>query len=171
MQEPYFSTLKVLVTLPSDLGPIFMFDNIISGLKDQIGVDLTSKAGVSPDKVDSVLQVVGQTARGKVEGVIASGGIATALSLFTKGTNTSGANGLLSGISGSIVENPISKLGLSPDIAAKLSAMAVPVLTNMVAQFNGKTLDNDASPLLEMFGGKGGGIANVAKSAFGGFFK
>jgi hypothetical protein len=144
--------------------------SIIAGLKDQIGGDLLSKAGISNDKVDDVLKVVGQTAKDKVGSEIASGGIASAMGLFSKGSNSSGANGLLSGMAGSITENLSSKLGLSPEIAAKVSSMAVPVLTNLVSSFNSKTPGEDASPLMDMFGG-GGGMLGAAKSALGGLFK
>lgn len=147
-----------------------MLDTIISGLKSQVGGDLISKAGVSPVQLDDVLKVVGQTAQNKVGNEIAGGGIASAMSLFSKGANSSGANRLLAGMSGSMVENLTSKLGLAPDVAAKVSSMVIPVLTNLVASFNSKTADDDASPLLEMFG-DGGGIAGAAKSALGGLFK
>jgi hypothetical protein len=147
-----------------------MLDSIISGLKDQIGGELVSKAGISGDRVDDVLKVVGQTAKDKVGSEIASGGLASAMSLFSKGANSSGANGLLAGISSSITENLTSKLGLSPDMAAKVSSMAVPVLTSLVASFNSKTPDDDASPLMEMFGGGSEGFAGAAKKALGGLF-
>lgn len=149
-----------------------MLDKIIGNLKSEIGGQITSKANVPPDKLDGIFSVLGDVTKREVTGHVTEGGIGNVMNLFSKKQNSSGADQLQSNISSGFISGLVSKLGLSHETSASVAGIAVPAIINMITRKNSETPDDDPSPLHDIFGGLGKGVAGSAvKSVLGKFMK
>lgn len=137
-----------------------MIDAILKTLKTEVGGQIIEKANIPSGQLDDVFKVIGESAQKEVGSQMASGGISTLMNLFSKNSNSSGANQLQSSIQSSIISGLIKKLGLSDSIAQTISQIAVPALINLISNKNSQTPDDDPSPLNDIFSqvtkGKGG---------------
>jgi CRISPR/Cas system type I-B associated protein Csh2 (Cas7 group RAMP superfamily) len=144
-----------------------MLEMILSGLKGQIGEELVSKAGVSQSQLGPVLDIIGQTTKDKVSSEMMSGGLDMVMNLFSDKPNSSGANSLLNGLTGSITQNLASKLGIDPAKAQMIAAIAMPMLIKLVTSKNNETPENDPSPLNDLFGGLAGAMGGGTQKKSG----
>jgi hypothetical protein len=146
-----------------------MLDSIIKALASETSDDLVSKIGVPTEKLDDLFKVTGDVAQDEIKNQVSKGGLDTVMNLFSKGKNSSFADGLQNNLVNSLVSNFISKLGLSKELSNKAATFIVPTLINLVTKENSKTPDNDAGPLKSIFsmGGKDSGdIGGLVKGLF-----
>lgn len=102
-----------------------------------------------------------------------SGNVSNLMNLFSDKPNSDGANKIQSKMNSGIVNELISKLGLSPAQSKNIAEVALPALINMITKKNNATPENDSSPLSEIFGaaGKGGLLGGLAKNLMDRFLK
>jgi hypothetical protein len=146
-----------------------MLDTIIKSLASETSRDLVSKIGVPTEKLDDLFKVTSDVAQDEIKNQVSKGGLDTVMNLFSKGENSSFADGLQNNLVNSLVSNFISKLGLSKELSNKAATFIVPTLINMITKENEKTPSDDASPLASIFslGGKDdGGIGGMVKGLF-----
>jgi uncharacterized protein YidB (DUF937 family) len=138
-----------------------MIDEILNVLKNEVGGQIMEKANIPSDKLDSVMNVIGDSAKKEVVSQMTSGNLSTMMNLFSNNKNSHGADDLQSSIQNNIVSGLIQKLGLSESIANTISNIAVPALIGLITKKNNETPDDDPSPLNDIFGNvmnnKGGG--------------
>ena len=130
-----------------------MIENLIEGLKDQIGGQILDKTDVQTDQLPDIFSVIGDTAKSEVKKSMLDGGLDTVMNLFSNNTNNSGANLLQSNITQGIVSGLIQKIGLNSSTASTIAGVAVPLLMNLITKKNNETPENDPSPLNALFGG------------------
>lgn len=150
-----------------------MLEQLMSSLKSEVGGQLGSQVNLPAGSIDKVFSVIGDVTKKEVTGQMLGGNLSNVMNLFSDKPNSSGANLLQSNISSGVISSLTSKLGLSPDIAKTIAAIAIPALINMITKKNNSTPDDDPSPLNEIFGGasKGGLLGGVAKGLLGRFLK
>jgi uncharacterized protein YidB (DUF937 family) len=148
-----------------------MLSNILSSLQDGVAGDLISKAGFSQDQIPGVMDVVGDVAKDKLGGELASGNIGSLMNLFSSKANTSAADGIQASLTSGIVTQLSSKLGIDSNMASTAATIIVPKLLDMITSKNNETPDTDTSFLTGMLGGDKSAMMDKAKDALGGFFK
>src|SRR4030043_637742 len=147
-----------------------MIENLIKGLKDQLGDQILTKTDVKPNQLKNIFSVIGNATKSEVKNSMMSDGLGTVMNLFSNKPNNSQANVLQSNIANSIVSGLISKLGLSHSTASLISQIAVPALMNLVTKKNNETPEDDPSPIKEIFSDKRG-MANIAGNLISRFLK
>lgn len=130
-----------------------MIENLIEGLKDQIGGQILDKTDVQSDLLPDIFSVIGDTAKTEVKNSMLDGGLDTVMNLFSNKPNDSGANLLQSNITQGIVSGLIQKIGLNSSTASTIAGVAVPLLMNLITKKNNETPEDDPSPLNALFGG------------------
>ena len=147
-----------------------MIDNLIKGLKDQVGDQILAKTDVKPSQLNSILSVIGGATKSEVKNSMKKDGLSTVMNLLSDKPNNTFADTLQSGIANSIVSGLMTKLGIKQSTASTISAIAVPALMKLITKKNNATPDDDPSPITELFGDKGG-IGNLAGKLIGNFLK
>ena len=130
-----------------------MIENLIEGLKDQIGGQILDKTDVQSNQLPDILSVIGDATKGEVKNSMLDGGLDTVMNLFSNKPNNSGANSLQSNITQGIVSGLIQKIGLNSSTAATIAGVAVPLLMNLITKKNNETPEDDPAPLNALFGG------------------
>jgi hypothetical protein len=130
-----------------------MIENLIEGLKDQIGGQILDKTDVKSNQLPDILSVIGDATKGEVKNSMLDGGLDTVMNLFSNKPNNSGANLLQSNITQGIVSGLIQKIGLNSSTASTIAGVAVPLLMNLITKKNNETPEDDPSPLNALFGG------------------
>jgi hypothetical protein len=130
-----------------------MIENLIEGLKDQIGGQILDKTDVQSNQLPDIFSVIGDTAKTEVKNSMLDGGLDTVMNLFSNKPNNSGANLLQSNITQGIVSGLIQKIGLNSSTASTIAGVAVPLLMNMITNKNNETPEDDPSPLNALFSG------------------
>lgn len=138
-----------------------MLDQILNGLKDQIGNEVQQKAGVSSNMLDDILKITGNVASKEVSKEMLGGNLDTVMNLFSNGQNNSSANSLQNNIMNGMVSSFVEKLGLNKETASTVTSIIIPALMGLITKKNNETPDNDASPLTDLFNtAVGGGDSN-----------
>ena len=143
-----------------------MIDQLINGLKDKVGGDLMKQVGLDAKQTDGAMKAAGDT----VKEVIGGGkgvDMDSVLNLFSSGSNSSGANDLMSRMGGEYLGKLTAQVGLSPDMANKVSAMVMPALTSMISDKVGGNKDM----LSSLLGGAGKGLLGDLQGKMGGLGK
>jgi hypothetical protein len=143
-----------------------MIENILEGLKEQIGDQILNKTDVKSDQLPAILSVIGDTTKNEVKSSMLDGGLSTVMNLFSNKPNSSGADLLQSNIARGIVSGLIQKIGLKSSTASVIAGLAVPMLMELITKKNNETPEDDPSPLNALFGdgdtgdGLGGNLLN-----------
>lgn len=142
-----------------------MLDNIIPLLKDKIGPDLINKLGLPSDKADQAVEAAGSS----VKEVIGDKGLdmGSLLNLFSKDSNSSGANDLLGKLGANYLGKLTGQVGLDAGKATSVKDMVIPAITALLSDKIGGNLGN----LQGLLGGKGGSLGDTAKGMLGKLFK
>lgn len=150
-----------------------MLEQIINSVKSEVGGQIAGKTNLPSGTIDKVFSVIGDVTKKEVAGQMLGGNLSNIMNLFSDKPNNDAANLIQSNISSGVLSGLTSKLGLSPQIANTIIAIAIPAIIKMVTRKNSTTPDDDPSPLNEIFGGsdKGGMIGGIAKGMLGGLFK
>ncbi len=130
-----------------------MLDQILNGLKGQIGDKLTQIPGFNANQIDDVIGITGEVVQEKVSSQLTGGGVSTLMNLFSNSSNNSAADSLQNSITEGIVSKLMSKLGLNSSIASSIAGVIVPMVISKITGENSKTPDDDPSPLANLFGG------------------
>lgn len=149
-----------------------MIEELIGKLKSEVGGQLTSKTELSSLNLDSVFSVVGDVVKTEATKEMMGGNLSSLMNLFSDKPNNDGANQIQSQMSSGIVSELIGKLGISPEQANSVVAIALPALLNMIAKKKDGNSEDDSSFLGDLLGNVGKEeIGGIAKDLLGGFFK
>ena len=150
-----------------------MLEQLINSVKSEVGGQIAGQTNLPSGTVDKVFSVIGDVTKKEVASQMIGGNLSNVINLFSNKPNNNEANLLQSNISSGVISNLTGKLGLSPQIAKTITAIAIPALINLITKKNNTTPDDDPSPLNEIFGGsgKGGMSGDIAKGMLGGLFK
>ena len=151
-----------------------MFDQLLSGVKDQAIGMLTEKTGLNADQAAGAFPLAGDAVKDGIMGAVTGGnvgGITDMLSAAVGG----GGDGLLNnmifkGIAGDFITKATSSLGIGQGLAQSAAAGLIPMLLSKIggaAKSAGDTDAIDASSIMSVFGA-GGGLADKAKDMLGG---
>ncbi len=141
-----------------------MFDQLISGVKEQLGAQLPKEANVNSGQLDGIVSVLGDVTKKEVTKEMTGGSIGGLMNLFSNSGNNSAANSIQNNITSGVVSGLIEKLGFNGSTAKMIASTAVPLVMKMITDKNSETPEDDPSPLTNMFGGDTssllGGIAS-----------
>lgn len=144
-----------------------MFEQILSTLQQQAAPELMSKLGLDQKQASGSIHAAADSVK-EVVGGSDGFGLDDVLSLFSSTKNTSGADGILSNI-GSVLQGKLTgQVGLDAGKASSVSAMVLPMITDLLS----KHVGGDANNLRSLLGGmgSGNGIADMAKGMLGKLF-
>lgn len=143
-----------------------MLDSIINDLKGAIGKDVQQRAGLSPEKAGSAIEMAGQSAKEVAEDEVRKGNIQGLMSLVNnKGAAASHSNPIVSKIGANLVGKLVTGLGLTPEVAKQVEGVVVPL---MVSYLGNRFEKEGMGGLAGMLGGgKLGGLGGM----LGGLFK
>ena len=156
-----------------------MFDNLLSGITggngggaDLLG-SLQQKFGLSQEQAAQTLPVAQESVTETLKAQALGGNMSGIMGLFGGETPAEGQkNELTSAISGNMLENLVSKVGLPESIASKIS---VDFLPQVLGFFQGKAKDENGNVsqtgIMSMLsGGNLGDVLGGLKDKLGGFF-
>ncbi len=141
-----------------------MFDQILSTLQSKAAPQLMSQLGLNEQQAGGSINAAADS----VKQVLSGGdgfGMDDVMNLFSSQKNNSAADGIMSSI-GSVLQNKLTgSVGLDASKASGVSAMLIPMITDLIS----KNVGGDAKNLQSLLGG--GGIAGMAKGMLGNLFK
>lgn len=141
-----------------------MLDQILSTLTERAAPELTGKLGLDQKQANGAIAAVGES----VQQIVGGGdgfGLDDALNLFSGAKNSVAADGILANI-GSMLQGKLTdQVGLSASQANGVSAMLLPMITELISSH----VRGDARNLQSLVGG--GGLADMAKGLFSKLFK
>lgn len=146
-----------------------MLDQLLETFKGQVGPELISKIGLTPDQANGSISA----AASSVKEVIGGGdgfGMDDVLNLFSSATNSPGANGILGNIGKVLSSKLTGEVGLNASQASGVSDMILPALTSLLSDKVGGNAANLQGLIGSFVGGNGGGIADMAKGMLGKLF-
>ncbi len=148
-----------------------MFDQLIHLAKEQLGGQLKD-AGLENDRVDSSMDVARESMQEQVKSEALGGGLGDLVSMFNGNKQVGAGDSFTTGLSKNYTDKLMSKLGLSPQMAAMVSSMVIPFL---IKKFTDKETGtaNDEGDLLSKLGldtdsGLGGLLKNLGGGKEGG---
>jgi hypothetical protein len=156
-----------------------MFDQILSTLEKEAAPALMSKLGLNQQQASGSVNA----AASSVKDVLSGGdgfGLDDVLNLFSKATNNSNADGILSQVGSALQGKLTGQVGLDAAKAGGVKDMLLPMVTNLISKHvdgDGNKLGGllqglggNAEGLLKGLGGNGGGLADAAKGMLGKLF-
>ena len=143
-----------------------MFDQILSSLKEQAAPALMDKLGLDQKQASGSIMAAADSAKEVLSGGDGFG-MDDVMNLFSSATNSSGADGILGKIGTVLMSKLTGQVGLDSNKAGGVSAMLIPMVTELITKYAGGT----AGALQSLLGGNGGGIADAAKGMLGKLFK
>lgn len=125
---------------------------------DKLGLDQKQATGSITAAADSAKEVL-------------SGGdgfgMDDVMNLFSSAKNTTGADGIMGKMGTVLMSKLTGQVGLDSTKAGGVSAMLVPMITELITKHAG----GNSGALQSLLGGNGGGIADAAKGMLGKMFK
>lgn len=143
-----------------------MFDQIISSLKEKASAELMSKIGLNEQQTTGSIHAAADSAKEVLSGGDGFG-MDDVMNLFSSAKNSAGADGIMNKIGGVLMSKLTGQVGLDSGKASGVSAMLLPMLTNLITEKSGGSADM----LKGLLGGGGGGVADAAKGMLGKLFK
>jgi hypothetical protein len=152
-----------------------MIDAILSQLKNQVAGELKSKANMSEEEVDKVVQATGKAADEEIGNSLSAGNLSTLMNLFSSQSNSSSANSLQNTLETTLTQKIVEYVGVDQSKAQMIAGIVLPQIMNLITNRNEQTPADDSSPLMDMFydvigGGKGNGgglLGGLAGRFFG----
>lgn len=141
-----------------------MIEQLLSSLQQQAAPQLMSQFGLDQKQAGGSIQAAADSVKEALGGGDGFG-MDDVLSLFSSGANSTGADGLLKNIGGLLQNKLTGQVGLDAGKASGVSAMLLPMLTDLVSKYVG----GDAKNIQSLLGG--GGLADAAKGLLGNLFK
>jgi hypothetical protein len=142
-----------------------MIDQLINELKGKVGGDLLNKVGLDPSKADGALKAAGSSVQEVIGGKGAD--MSTLLNLFSKDSNTPGANDLLGKLGSTYLGKLTGEVGLDPGKAGSVKDLVMPLLTKLLTDKIGGNKDLLGS----LMGGKAGDLVGGMAGKLGGLGK
>lgn len=142
-----------------------MIEHLINALKDKVGGDLIGNIGLDPAQADGALKAAGDTVQDVVGGN--SVDLPSVLNLFSKDSNSGGANDLLGKLGSNYLGKLTGQVGLDGAKAGSVKDLVIPVLTGMLSEKIGGNKDMIGS----LLGGKAGDMLGGAAGKLGGLGK
>ena len=146
--------------------PTPMIDQLINELKGKVGGDLIGKIGLNESQADGAVKAAGASVQEVVGGKGAD--LGTVLNLFSKDSNTAGANDLMGKLGSTLMGKLTGQVGLDAGKAGSVKDLIMPLLTNMLAEkiggnkdMLGSLMGGKANDLLGSVGGKLGGLGKM----------
>ena len=143
----------------------FMLDEIIGTLKEQVGSSLMEKVGLDQTQSDNSISAAANSVQdllGTDDGL----DIGDVLNLFSKESNTAGADGILGQLGETFMGKLTGEVGLASNQASGVKDLILPLLTSLLSE----KIGGDKGSLMNMLGGllsdqKGGGIGSLLGGA------
>lgn len=144
-----------------------MFDQILSTLEKEAAPALMSKLGLNQQQASGSVNAATDSVK-EVLGGSDGFGMDDVMNLFSSGSNTSGADGILSRVGSSMLGKLTGQVGLDAAKAGGVKEMLLPMVTDLIT----KHVGGDGSKLQGLLGGLAGGsgLAGAAKGMLGKLF-
>jgi hypothetical protein len=141
-----------------------MLDQLIQTAQQELGPKL-EQLGVKPEQIGSVFNVAQESVTGGLKNEVLGGGLDSVFSLFNGQGGHLQSNSIVSSLSDNFISSLVSKLGLDPSLASKISGVVVPFV---MEKFAGSETGSASSPtdLADKLGF--GDISNTLGNLLGG---
>lgn len=144
-----------------------MLENLLQLVKDNAGEAIINNPAIPNEHNDAACETVAGSIFDSLKNYAGEGGLSSITNLFQGGMGEN--HSLLSGISGNVIGNLMSKFNLSADTAGGLVKALVPnVMNNLINKTNDP--DDDSFDLQgivsSLTGGGGSGLLNTLKGLF-----
>ncbi len=113
-----------------------MLENLINLVKENAGEAIVNNPEVPNENNDKAIEVTGNSIMDTLRNAVSGGDISQLTSLFNGDANNAETSELAGNAKSDVVSNLIEKLGLSPEIAQRISQTVVPLV---MAKLVGKT--------------------------------
>jgi hypothetical protein len=150
-----------------------MLDTLINSIGPDVLSAVTDKFGLSQEEASKTVDTTKSSLETSVKSEVGKGNLDGLLSLFDTGANSTD-NSTFQRFAGNLSGDYIQKLGLSPDLANKISTYVLPLVIGKFSSQTGGQMDKEG--LMGMLGpgasnllkGKGG---DLLKGGLGNLFK
>ncbi len=139
-----------------------MFENLLNLVREHAGDAIINNSAVPNEKNDAAIETTTSAIMDSLKNQVSSGDLSSLAGMF-KGNTANGSNGMIDMISGNVVKNLMSKLGVENAAAANIASSLIPMVMN---KFIHKTNDpNDKSFDLQNIMSSLGGNSSLISSA------
>lgn len=142
-----------------------MIDQLINELKGKVGGDLIGKIGLNEGQADGALKAAASSVQEVIGGQGAD--LGSVLNLFSKESNTPGANDLMGKLGTNLLGKLTGQVGLDAGKAGSVKDLIIPVLTSLLADKVGGNKDMLGS----LLGGNAGNLVGDVAGKLGGLGK
>lgn len=150
-----------------------MLDNLIKSIGPEVFSAVSEKFGLSKDLASKTVDTTKASLERSVTAEINKGNLNGLLSVLNNGGNST-ENSTFQSLAGKLSGDYIQKLGLSPDLASKISTYVLPLILGKLSSKAGGNMDNDS--LISMLGPGAGNLlkgkaGDMLKGGLGNLFK
>jgi Bacterial protein of unknown function (DUF937) len=146
-----------------------MFENLLNLVKEHAGDAIVKNNAIPNEHNDTAIQTTATSIMDSLKGQVSGGNIADLAGLF-KG-NTGGASiGMMNNISGDVVKNLMSKLGIDNAAASGIASSLIPSVMNSLVKKTNDPNDSsfDLQGIIGSLGGNNSMISGVMDMLGGG---
>ncbi|NPA44930.1 MAG: hypothetical protein GXO49_05290 [Chlorobi bacterium] len=130
-----------------------MLEELLAGLKNDALGAINDHPDVPNEKLGDIMDVIGNVTKEHVaKEAVNSNGLGNLMNLFSESENNENANSLQSNIMNSVIDGLMGKAGLGKSGASAAASAILPMVLNAITSKNSSTPDDDASPLMDIFG-------------------
>ena len=148
-----------------------MLDSLIKNIGPEVFSTVTEKFGLNEEMGNKAVDTTKESLKESVTKEVSSGNLDGLLSLINSGGNATG-DSTFQNMAGKLSGDYIQKLGLSPDIASKITSFVLPMILGKVSSMFGGNVDKEG--LTKMLGSEGGLMGkagDLLKGGLGNLFK
>ena len=141
--------------------------------KGQLAKMLTDQTGLQEDKTDQAIEVTKDTVGNGLKDELMKGNFGGVMDLFNGNAPTTTSNPIVNGITGNLVSNLASKVGIPEGIAKQVANVAIPFVMNKLSSNETGKASNEQDLVEKLGMGGDSGIGGVLKGlgGLGGLFK
>ena len=150
-----------------------MLDSLLSMGKGQLAKMLTDQTGLQENQTDQAIEVTKDTVGNGLKDELMKGNFGGVMDLFNGNAPTTTSNPIVSSITGNLVSNLASKVGIPEGIAKQVANIAIPFVMNKISSDETGKASNEQDLVEKLGMGGDSGIGGVLKGlgGLGGMFK
>ena len=141
--------------------------------KGQLAKMLTDQTGLQDHQTDQAIDVTKDTVGNGLKDELLKGNFGGVMDLFNGNAPTTTSNPIVNGITGNLISNLASKVGIPEGVARQVANVAIPFVMNMLSSDKTGKASNEQDLVEKLGMGGDSGIGSVLKGlgGLGGLFK
>lgn len=135
-----------------------MLDSLIKSIGPEVLSAIKENFGLSQEEASKTVDTTKTSLESSVKSEVGKGNLSGLLSIFDQDANSTD-NSTFQRFAGNLSGDYIQKLGLSPDLASKITTFILPMILGKISSQNGGKMDKDG-----LMGMLGPDTMNILKS-------